>query len=274
MVSQRIGTVRQMKRLRVGLMCGACLWLGGGVVQAEEPSPPPSLAGAESETGLLFDLDLAWNSKYVWRGINVTEDPVLQPAITFGYGDLSLNVWANLDTTAVNDYEWQANEIDYTLDYSASWEKMNFSVGGIFYQFPGLHDVDTVEVYGAVGLDVPSSPTLTVYQDLDEHDGTYMVLSFGHTFEDVWKPSSAVRMGVDVGMSFGYGTRKHNLFYYGADASGWADATVTLGLPFAIGEHVTVTPAVHHSWILSDGLSDALGEDSAFWAGVSVAVTF
>lgn len=249
--------------------------LAGGWVRAEESDPAAEVAAPDtSQKPWFLESDLTWNSKYVWRGINVTEDPVLQPSITFGYGDLSLNVWANLDTTAVNDYEWQANEIDYTLDYSTSWEKLNFSVGGIFYQFPGAEDVDTVEAYGAIGLDVPSSPRLTVYQDLDEHDGTYLALSFGHTFEDVWKPSESVRMGVEVGTSFAYGTRKHNLCYYGADTSGWADAMVSLGLPFAIGDHVTVTPAIHHSWILSDGLSDALGEDSVFWAGVSVAVSF
>jgi len=267
-----------MRRAGVGFVGVVCLWVGcvtAGAVRAEEPAATPApVTAPETEAGPFFDLDLTWNSKYVWRGINVTEDPVLEPAITFGYGDLSLNVWANLDTTAVNDYEWQANEMDYTLDYSTSWKNLNFSVGGIFYQFPGAEDSSTVEAYGAVGLDIPASPTLTVYQDLDEHDGTYMALSFGHTFADVWKASESVRMGVDVGTSFAYGTRKHNLFYYGSDASGWADATVSLGLPFAIGDHMTVTPAIHHSWILSDGLSDALGEDSVFWAGVSVAVSF
>jgi hypothetical protein len=252
--------------------------LAGGWVRAEEQALPGEAASASpAETAKkpwACDGDLTYNSKYVWRGIKVTEDPVLEPSITFGCGDLSLNVWANLDTTAVNDYEWQANEIDYTLDYSTTWKNLNLSLGGIFYQFPGAEDVDTVEAYGAVGLDIPTAPKLTVYQDLDEHDGTYMVLSFGHTFEDVWKPSESVRMGVDLSTRFAYGTRKHNLFYYGSDASGWADARVSLGLPFAIGDHVTVTPAIHHLWILSDGLSRALGEDSVFWAGVSVAVAF
>jgi len=37
---------------------------------------------------------------------------------------------------------------------------------------------------------------------------------------------------------------------------------------------LTVTPAIHHSWILSDGLSDALGEDSVLWEGVSLAFSF
>ena len=47
-----------------------------------------------------------------------------------------------------------------------------------------------------------------------------------------------------------------------------------LHLSADLPRQVAGPPAIHHSWILSDGLSDALGEDSVFWAGVSVAVSF
>jgi len=78
--------------------------------------------------------------------------------------------------------------------------------------------------------DVPASPTLTVYQDLDEHDGQYLTISVGHTFDDVWKPAADVTMSVDLAASLAWGSRKHNHFYYGP-GSGWTDATVSLGLP-------------------------------------------
>jgi len=125
----------------------------------------------------------------------------------------------------------------------------------------------------ALGADVPTSPTLTVYQDLDEHDGTYMTLGFGHTFEDVWKPADDVSISVDLGATVAWGSRKHNEFYYGP-GGGWTDATVTVGLPIAIGEHLTVTPYASHMWILDDGIRSALGRGDAFWAGLSVTVSF
>ena len=218
--------------------------------------------------------DTTWAGKYVWRGIVVTEDPVFQPSVEVGIGDLTLNVWANLDTTDVNDSDDQANEIDYTLDYSVfSWKGLTASLGAIHYAFPQAHALDTTEAYLALDADVPASPTLTVYQDLDEHDGQYMTLGFSHTFEDVWIASPDVAMSVELSAQFAWGSRRHNAFYYGA-GSGWADTVVGVALPLAIGENVTLTPYANYMWILDDGITGALGRDGAFWAGLSVTVGF
>ena len=240
-----------------------------GTTPHEEPPPAPPQA--EKPWGV--SLDLTRHSKYVWRGITVTDEPVLQPAITFGCGNLSASVWANIDTTDSSGDRWQANEVDYTLDYAFGWKAFKFSVGAVFYQFPSAHCADTVEVYGAVGLDVPLAPTVTLYQDVDEHDGQYVVLSVGHTFEDVWKPCQGVALSVDLGASAAWGSRKHNRFYYGA-GSGWADATASLGLPIKIGDHLTVTPAAHYSYILDPDVAEALGDRDVFWGGLALSVSF
>ena len=240
---------------------------------AEDAERAAEVAPPSAEKDWSVGLDLTYNSKYVWRGIQVTPDPVFEPAVTVGYKGLTLNVWANMDTTDVHSNENQFNEIDYTLDYSFDWEKLTFSVGGIHYMFPQLHVADTTEAYVGIGLNVLTSPKLTVYQDLDEHEGTYLALSFGHTFEDVWKPRNDIRMSVDLGVTLAWGSDKHNRFYYGAGA-GWADTTVHLGLPVKIGDHVTITPAVNYMWLLDDGITKSLGDDDAFWAGVTFGVSF
>ena len=234
-----------------------------GQVTARDPSACP----------ISFAFDATYASKYVWRGIVVTEDPVFEPSVEVGFGDFTLNIWANMDTTDVNDFGNQFNEVDFTVGYSTSWKWLSLSVGAIHYVFPEAHAADTTEAYLSVGVDVPTSPTLTVYQDLDEHDGQYITLGFGHTFEDVWKPSDDVSISVDLGATFAWGSRKHNAFYYGP-GSGWADATVGLGTPIAIGDHLTVTPYVSYMWILDDDITGALGRDDAFWAGLSVTVSF
>jgi hypothetical protein len=257
--------------VRVLLFVALGLGAGGAVFAQAEGHEPPPQANADSDWSL--DFDLTYNSKYVWRGIQVTPDPVLQPSVNVAYKDLTLNVWANVDTTDVGDVADKFNEIDFTLDYSFSVKCLSVSVGAIYYVFPQAHAADTTEAYLAIGVDVLTSPTLTVYQDLDEQDGQYMTLSFGHTFEDVWKPNDAISMSVDLGASFAWGSRKHNEFYYGAGA-GWADATVSLGVPFAIGDHVTVTPSVNYMWILDGDITGALGDDDALWAGISVTVSF
>ncbi len=236
---------------------------------ARDADPPDAVP----EWPISFAFDATWAGKYVWRGIVVTGDPVFEPSVEVAVGDLTLNIWANFDTTDTGDFDDQANEIDYTLDYSTSLERLNVSVGAIHYAFPQAHVFDTTEAYLALGLDVPTAPTLTVYQDLDEHDGTYLTLGFGHTSPDVWTPSADVAMSVDLSAQFAWGSGRHNAFYYGA-GRGWADATVGVGLPFAIGENVTVTPYVNYMWILDDGITGGLGRDDAFWAGLSVTLGF
>jgi len=235
-------------------------------------APEPARPADKWPLSLAFDA--TWAGKYVWRGIVVAEDPVFEPSVEVGAGDLTLNIWTNLDTTDVNDFRGQANEIDYTLDYTVgAWEWLTASVGAIHYAFPQAHAFDTTEAYLALGADVPTSPTLTVYRDLDEHDGTYITLGFGHTFGDVWTPSPEMAMSVDLAAQFAWGSRKHNAFYYGS-GTGWADASVTVALPFAVGNHVTITPYASQVWILDDGMRSALARGDAFWAGLSVTVGF
>jgi len=237
------------------------------------PAGVGAVEPAEPDWPLSFSFDATYASKYVWRGIVVTEDPVFEPTAAVGIGDLTLSVWANLDTTDVNNFRNQANEIDYTLDYSFSWECLHLSVGAIHYAFPQAHVFDTTEAYLAIGLDVPTSPTLTVYQDLDEHDGQYITLGFSHTFEDVWKPCEDVGVSVEAWTQFAWGSRKHNGFYYGS-GSGWADATVGVSVPISIGDHLTITPYANYMWILDDSITGALGRDDAFWAGLSATISF
>ena len=49
---------------------------------------------------------------------------------------------------------------------------------------------------------------------------------------------------------------------------------MSLGLPLAVGDHLTVTPAVSYMWVLDDSITSALGDDDAFWVGISVTVSF
>ncbi len=234
--------------------------------------PEPLEKALEKEWSL--NLNATYSSKKVWRGICATDDPVLQHYIALSYKGLSLAFWGNMDTTDFKDYRRQYEELDYILNYSWSWEKLNFSVGGIYYQYPQAHRFSTTEVYFGVGVKTLLSPTFTVYQDVDENEGTYATLSLGHTFKDVWKPSATTTMSVAITTSFAYGWSRHNLWYYGSDGSGFADAKVSLGLPFQIGDHVTVTPAIHYSVLLDDNIRSAMRDDDNFWAGLTFTYAF
>ena len=233
-----------------------------------------ALGQEAAEKSWSIDLDATFNSKYVWRGISLTNDPVFQPTVAVSWKGFTASFWGNMDLTDINGTEWNFNEIDLTLDYSWSWDIVGFSVGVIHYRFPNIRLPSTTELYGAVGLDVPLSPTLTVYQDVDLVNGTYANLSIGHTFEDVWQLAEDIAMSVDLSGAVGYGSGTHNAFYYGSAASGFTDLLLALGLPVQIGEHWTVTPAVNYSILLDGRIRDAVPNDANMWAGLSFTFTF
>jgi len=142
---------------------------------------------AGDEVSIAASADLL--SKYVWRGQNLVDDWVLQPGASIGHKNLTASVWGNLDLTDENGYKGEFSEIDLALDYSgqvADSDILSYSVGVINYDFPvsGGFD-DTWELYWGFGLDVPASPSVTVYHDVDEANGTYISFGIGHSFEKV-----------------------------------------------------------------------------------------
>lgn len=231
-------------------------------------------AAADADKDWTAELTFDYYSKYIWRGINLTDDPVLQPSLTLGWKGFSVNLWGNLELTDVNDENDRFTEYDYTIDYSGSWGKVNYSVGLIRYHFPHTDVAGTTELYAGLGLDVPLSPTLTVFKDVDEIHGTYTQFAVSHTFENVLQFSETLTANLDLGASVSYSDHDFNRGYTGTNGSGLHDLTLSAGLPFAIGEHWTVTPSVNWSQLLDHEIRDAVSDDDNFWAGVSVGFSF
>lgn len=219
-------------------------------------------------------LDLTYNSKYVWRGINVTDDHVLQPAVTVGYEGLSFNIWGNRDLTDENDMASDFNEIDFTVDYSWEYEDLGFSVGAIRYTFPHGGGKSTTELYGAVAVDTMLSPTLAVYADVEEADGAYATLGVAHSFGQVLEFAEGVGMAFDVGATVGFGSSNYNEFYFGQDKSAFTDLLLEAGFPIDLGDGWALTPAVYFSQLLDDDIRDSVDDDTNVWGGVTLSYAF
>src|SRR5690606_16941786 len=68
------------------------------------PAANKAVEPVQDEFTVVTDFELGAYSKYVWRGINVVDDFVLQPSLTFSHGPWSVNFWGNYETTGVNTY--------------------------------------------------------------------------------------------------------------------------------------------------------------------------
>ena len=219
-------------------------------------------------------IELAYNSKYVWRGLALAQESVFQPSVSLSYRELTGSIWGNMDFTDENENSGEFNEIDYSMDYSGSWERIGYSFGVIHYRFPNTDFEATTEFYAGVSGDVLLSPSLTLYQDVDQSEGLYLQLGIGHSFEDVYSFSETVKMSVDLSGTLGYGSTKHNEAYYGHDEAELTDATMQVALPVTLGHGLTLSPSINYSTLISDEIREVNSEDDNLWAGVALTWEF
>jgi len=229
-------------------------------------------ASAEETERPTVGVDVGVFSKYVWRGLILTDDPVLQPSLTVGYKGLGLNVWANTDLTDANGTPGEVNELDYTLDYSFSVKKVDFSVGVIQYTFPHTGFEPTTEIFGTAAMDILLAPTVKIYWDTDEVGGVYGTVGISHSF-----PLGEVRgisPGLDLSGSIGYATSGWNEGYYGVKSSGFVDLLLTAGVPIPIDGHLSITPYIGFSQVIDSKLKDAVADDNATIFGATLSLAF
>jgi uncharacterized protein (TIGR02001 family) len=228
--------------------------------------------------------DLALNSKYVWRGMVATDDAVLQPGVSASVAGFSFGLWGNIDTSDYNDTEWKFNEIDYIIGYDLSLPKVSLGAGLIYYDFPNTELEATTELYVSASLGVLLSPTLTIYQDIDQFKGAYWEASVSHGM-----PLSPVA-NLELTAGLGLGSKGYLSGYFGAipdpdNPTEWTDVTgasmsdffLSAGLPFSKVPFLTITPAVTYTSLLGDA-KDAVdgheGDTSTFYYGLTASFSF
>lgn len=243
----------------------------------------PALA---EESKVSVEAEVAAVSKYIWRGLEVNEEAVLQPSLTAAYGGFSFNVWGNMDLTDFGEDEciytsdcesraWQFTEIDLTLDYSHSFDKFTIGGGIIAYEFPNWEESeDTHEIYLAMSYDCLLQPALTIYYDFDEVDGFYANLSIGHSF------SINDKLAIDLSSSIGYGDSDYNLAYFGVDDSALVDFNCSIALPFQVTDMIAITPLLSFTAVVDSDLQDNVESNSCcdnennLYGGVAVSFSF
>jgi hypothetical protein len=267
-----------MSRLLRGLLV---LWLV--LLLGVSFSSSPVLA---DDLEVSVDAEALVVSKYVWRGLEVNEDPVLQPSLTVAYGGFSFNVWGNMDLTDFGEDECiytsdcesragQFTEIDLTLDYSHSFDKFILGGGIISYQFPNWDgSEDTHEAYLAMSYDCLLAPALTIYYDFDEVNGFYANFAVGHSF------TINDKVGIDLSGSIGYGDSDYNVAYFGVDDSALVDVNCSLAVPFQVTDKITITPLLNLASVVDSDLRDSVKSNSCcdnetnIYGGVAVNFSF
>jgi Bacterial protein of unknown function (Gcw_chp) len=248
-------------------------------------------ARAQTEVGA----DVAVFSSYVWRGLSLTNKPVVQPAIYVSIpvrsASLTFGGWSNIDLGKYDDpnddisesgglSSFNFAEFDPYAEISFPVGKATLTGGVTAYVYPndaGLtSDFNTVEIYGKASLDAPLSPTVSVYYDVDKIKGAYIEGGISHSFPASEKVS--IDLGALAGFSAGQdanldasGTPRADFFNF--VGNGLTHVDLSGGVSFSAGA-LSFAPALHVV-INSDEATKVtsptnLDKDVKLWGGVTI----
>jgi hypothetical protein len=229
-----------------------------GQAAAQTATPQPASA-PEPETskwpvsgGVTVDL----MSHYVWRGFLLTDAFAFQPTIWGKVGNLTASSWS---TWSADQEGGPLMEHDFTVDYSQAVGKATIGVGYINYLFPAVDgDGDvTNEIYVTSAFATILNPTVKVYFDFHEGDGTYLNFGVSH-------PIPLGSKGITATPAFAIGYNHQQWI----DESAWNDANFSIKLTIPINARITLGPGIYYS----KGLNDAIPDQ--FYGGLSIVTTF
>jgi hypothetical protein len=247
-------------------------------------------AAARGQVVLTTDAG-AFNA-YVWRGVTLTNQVVLQPdaylSIPAGGGSAVVGFWGSIEAgqydDPVNDLSegggtssFNATELNVWAEYGHSLgSKLTGTLGSVLYLYPNESGLTnefnrTVEVYGKLQVAAPLNPKLAAWYDVDKVKGLYLEGSLAQTLAGI--KGFPVTLGALAGFSAGQGVNPDDP----TEVANFAENTLTHVDLAATGAlsvgPVTVSPTVHFL-ILNDDFAritkPAVSKDAKAWAGVSL----
>ena len=237
-------------------------------------------AAAEDKV-VTYGVSMDYYSKYIWRGQNVDNSSVLQPAVSASAYGFTGSFWGNLDLTnrsaVAPDNAWEFSEYDLTLDYTATipgadW--LSGSVGTIYYQFPNQVFNPTTEIYGGLSLPkVPLTPSFKWFRDIQAIKGSYFQFGVGQLFEKVYVMNENCYCGLQLGASYGWGNAVYNNGYFGVNSGQSNDLTLSAAL-FTQVYTWMIKPSINYSTMLSDSIREATPKSDNLWVGLGISTTF
>ncbi len=236
---------------------------------------------AADDKVITYGFSTDYFSKYIWRGQNVDNSSVLQPAFSANAYGFTGSIWSNIDMTnrsaVAPDNAWEFSEYDLTLDYTGTIPDFNWvswSVGTIYYQFPNQVFNPTTEIYGGFSLtQVPLTPTFKWFRDVQEIHGSYFQYSIGQTFDKVYVMNENCYCGLLLGASYGWANAAYDRGYFGVNSGQSNDLTFSAALCTQVYSWM-IKPSINYSSMLGNSIRDATDKSDNFWVGLGISTTF
>jgi hypothetical protein len=241
-----------------GLAVAAALVAATGTAAAADPAS--------------FTLEATPLSQYVWRGLVLTNGPVLQTSSTVTYRDAHLNVFTNQDLNGVNGRAGEVDELDFDVGYDYARENTTLSAGAIRYTFPNTVTASTTELYAGGRWAGLLNPAVRGYLDVASVRGGYVTADVSHSV-GLLKLAHDTTWDAVLAAGAGCGSANHNAAYYGVKRWALADLHPSVSLPLTRGKF-RLTPRLGYGMLLDPALRAGRATKAhGFSGGISFALT-
>jgi len=250
-------------------------------VSTNAPAAAPEAVKEEAPFPLTVAATLDLYSAYIWHGMVVNDEPVIQPyaGLTYSFGDygaVTADAWFNFDTTGNNGQRHVGgiNEIDYTLSYAVTLGDFSLGAGHIWYTFPSVSSADyypsTREIFvsAAYNNDIVV-PFVKAFYDYARADGAYVNLGLR-------KEMTFDKITAGAELSLNGASHPFTEYWYGdgAESQYWfTDAQALIYAKYAITDNFFVGARLGWVSTVDNELKGVYHEDNLLWGGINLGVS-
>jgi hypothetical protein len=220
----------------------------------------------------------------MWRGVRVSNDPVVQSEVLIKKGIFEVNLFGNIDVTNENDNGGDFTEMDVTFGINKEilgggilLRQVNLLAGISSFNYPNTDTDSTVELYAGFDITLPMdihSKTVANF-DIDEVEGAYVS-------QDFFKDFNLVKFGLlgrdctlvakpDIGA--GWGSQDYNEYYFNEDSHGISNWHAGLSL-MVVNDRFEFGPSVSYTDLWNDNIRDNVADDENVTVGFSALYRF
>jgi hypothetical protein len=215
-------------------------------------------------------LEADFVSRYVWRGLALSDGPVLQPSVWVSFAGITLTPWANVAFHA-DSARTGLNELDLTLDYSQDILNLTVNPSLSVYLYPNQADAaPTGEL--ALALSYPVGPVSIISDhsvDLIATPGAYFG-DAGLSFENELAPN----VSVEASARAGWASARFNDVNFGVHRAALNVGGVDLALNWSPAGLFYLRPHAGLGVILDRGLRAAVRSPLLISGGLAIGRDF
>ena len=230
----------------------------------------PGLIRAQDNAGTTsFGIEVEPNTRYVWRGIVLSQGPVVQPSVWVSAQDFTFTVWGNYGLNR-EPRPWRFNEVDLTLGYGRGWLGLEFEPELGAYLYPSQAGSNTAEASLRVSRSVgPVSLFLANACDFVIYPGAY----YGQGGVS-WEPELGAGFTLSVSTQVDWASARFNQANFEVNQWAWNRVAGDLSLSYAPGRRVSIQPHVGFSALLDQRLRSQVAEPDLVFGGVLLGLEF